>query len=63
MPNRLRAEMERRQLSYRDLAFLTGYSAGFLCRVANGKRRPSREHALAIARALKVSPGRLWAEQ
>jgi transcriptional regulator with XRE-family HTH domain len=59
-PNRLREEMRRQRLSFRDLAFLTGHSAGYLCHLATGRRRPSRESALRIAKALHVAPARLW---
>ncbi len=54
--------MERKGKSYRDLAFLTDYSAPYLCRIAHGKRRPSKAAALAIAKALGVPPRRLWDE-
>lgn len=55
----LREAMNERRVSYRDLAFLTELDAGFLCRVANGQRRLSRESALRVARALRISPRRL----
>ena len=55
----LQERMSERDLSYRDLAFLTGLDAGFLCRVANGQRRLSRESAFRVAKALEVSPRRL----
>ncbi|MFN2489882.1 MAG: helix-turn-helix domain-containing protein [Actinomycetota bacterium] len=58
--NRLQDEMSRQQLSYRDLAFRTDLSPAFLCRVANGRRKPSKINAERIARALRVSPYRLW---
>jgi len=52
--------MARRSVSFRGLAFVTGLDAGYLCRIANGERRPSREAAVAIAKALGVGPGLLW---
>jgi transcriptional regulator with XRE-family HTH domain len=60
---RLRAAMSTKRLSFRDLAFLTGLSAAYLCRVASGKRQPSKKAALAIAKAVGVSPALLWAER
>lgn len=53
-------EMNRRGWSYRDLGHASGYSAPFLCRVAHGHRRPSRQAQVVIAKALGVSPRRLW---
>lgn len=50
---------ERRGYSFRELAFLTGLSAGYLCRVANGRRQLSPEAALTVARVLGVNPQRL----
>lgn len=55
----LREKMQERELSFRDLGFLTDLNPGFLCRVASGKRRLSRESALRVARALGISPRRL----
>jgi len=60
MGNALRELMDKDRLSYGVLGFLTGYSRGFLCQIANDKRQPSPEAALKIAKALKVSPLRLW---
>jgi transcriptional regulator with XRE-family HTH domain len=64
MANRLRAEMVRQNLSFRELAFLTQppLSPGYLCRLASGQRWPSKRAALAVAKALRVSPARLWVE-
>jgi len=55
----LRERMAERGLSYRDLAFLTGLDAGFLCKVANGQRRLSRDSAFKVARALGIAPRHL----
>lgn len=55
----MREAMERKGLSFRNLEFLTDLSAGYLCRVANGQRRPSKQAALVIAKALGISPQRL----
>ena len=54
--------MARKDLSFMDLGFLTDLDAGYLCWVANGKRRLSKVAALKVARALDVSPRRLRVE-
>jgi transcriptional regulator with XRE-family HTH domain len=51
--------MRRRDLSFRELAFLTDLSAPYLWRVAHGQRRPSKDAALTIAKALNIAPYRL----
>lgn len=48
----LRDAMARKGYSFRDLAFQTDLDPGYLCRVANGERRPSKDAALRIALAL-----------
>jgi hypothetical protein len=53
--------MARKNLSFRDLGFLTDLSAGYLCHVANGNRRLSKQAAMKVARVLEVSPRRLTA--
>jgi transcriptional regulator with XRE-family HTH domain len=59
-PAAMSTAMAQQGRSYRDLGHLTRYSAAYLCRVATGKRGPSPEAALAIAKALRVPhpPGR-----
>jgi len=59
MVSAMQEAMARLDLSYRDLGFLTDLDAGYLCRVANGKRRLSKSAALKVARVLGVSPRRL----
>lgn len=59
MAGDLKTLMRRKHLSFRQLAFLTDLSAGFLCRIANGDRRPSKKAAVRIAQALGTSPGRI----
>jgi hypothetical protein len=49
--------------SFRDLGFVTDLDPGYLCRVANGKRRLSKLAAMKVARALKISPRRLDATE
>lgn len=58
--NRIRELMERRGISYRDLAFMTNLDAGHLCRLAHGKSKPGYESAVSIARALGTSPERVF---
>lgn len=55
--------MARKGLSFRDLGFLTDLDPGYLCRVANGKRRLSKAAAFRVSRALDVSPRRLVAQR
>lgn len=55
--------MARKGLSFRDLGFLVDLDPGYLCRVANGRRRLSKTAALRVARALEVSPRRLVSVQ
>jgi transcriptional regulator with XRE-family HTH domain len=57
----IREAMARKGLTFRDLAWLTDYSAAYLCRVANGTRWPSKDAALRIAKALQI-PARKVAE-
>lgn len=58
----MKEAMARKDYSFRNLAFLTKYSAAYLCRVAKGDRQPSREAALAIAKALGVPVSRIYEE-
>ncbi len=51
-----RQAMADLDLSFRDLAFLTGYDPGYLCHIAKGRRVASRTAALRIAKALGISP-------
>jgi transcriptional regulator with XRE-family HTH domain len=44
------------RFSYRDLGRLAGLSAGYLCEVEKGRKGLSAEAAIAVARALDVSP-------
>jgi transcriptional regulator with XRE-family HTH domain len=59
----MREAMKRKGLSFRDLGFLTDLDAGYLCRVASGKRRLSRPAAFKVARVLEVAPRRLVPNQ
>jgi transcriptional regulator with XRE-family HTH domain len=54
--NGIRAEMERRSWTYRDLAYASGLSEPHLCRVVNGRRKPSPTALIAIAKALQMAP-------
>jgi len=58
----LQAVLAAKGYSYRDGAFVTGYSASYLNRLGTGKRQPSKRAALAIAKALGVSPRELWGD-
>lgn len=58
----LAEQMALQGLTYRDLAAASTYDAAYLCRLANGHQKPSREAARAIAGALGVAPERLWGE-
>jgi transcriptional regulator with XRE-family HTH domain len=53
--------MEREGLSFRDLEAATGFSASYLCRVANGQRKPSPLAVRKLARALRMRPEELGA--
>ena len=55
----MQAAMARKGYSYRTLGFLTDLDAGYLCRVAHGKRRLSRPAAVKVATALQIAPRRL----
>jgi transcriptional regulator with XRE-family HTH domain len=55
----MREAMARQGYSFRDLGFLTELSPGYLCRVARGERRLSKEAAFRVARVLKIAPRRL----
>lgn len=48
--------LRRKGWSFRRLAFETGLSAGYLCRVAGGQRRPSRSAAIRIGEVLGLGP-------
>lgn len=57
---RLRSARRRRGMSLRELAGLSGLSAGFLSMVENGQRRLDRTgHINALAQALRISPAEL----
>ncbi|HMK91370.1 MAG TPA: helix-turn-helix transcriptional regulator [Thermoleophilia bacterium] len=48
--------MRWRGLSYRQLAYLTGLSAGHLNHLTRGRRAPTEETLETVARALHVEP-------
>jgi excisionase family DNA binding protein len=48
--------MERERLSFRDLEAATGFSASYLCRVADGRRNPSPLAVRKLARVLGMTP-------
>lgn len=58
--NRLRNWRQRHRLSLRELADLTGLSAGMLSRVERGERRLSPMARVALARRLGVRVGDLF---
>lgn len=49
----------RGKMSLRRLAKLTGYSAGYLCRLERGLRRPRQETLAALSVVLGIDLGRL----
>ena len=51
--------MARQGISFRRLAFKVDCDPGYLCRVARGLRRPSKEIAERIADALGIAPQRV----
>ena len=55
-PEAMRDLMRWHGLSYRQLAYMSGLSAGHLNHLTRGKRSPSEESVHAIARALHVGP-------
>jgi transcriptional regulator with XRE-family HTH domain len=56
----LLAKMRAEGFTFRDLSYVTGKSASYLCRIANGQVTPPRATALVIAKALKTSPRELF---
>jgi hypothetical protein len=52
----MREAMARKGHSFRTLSFLTDLDPGYLCRIASGERRPSKDAALKIARILSLNP-------
>ncbi len=53
----MRRLMEQRDLTYRQLAYLTGLSSGYLSHLTKGARPvPANGHIERIARALHVAP-------
>lgn len=58
----IKAVMERRSLTYRDLGFLTGLDPSYLNRIVRGDKVPSRLAALRIAKALGLRPEDVPAE-
>lgn len=58
--NRLREEMQRQGMTFSELAVLSGYSAGFLSRVASGDRGASPLAQYRIAKAIGAQATRLW---
>lgn len=58
--NAVRKGMERKSISFRDLADKVGVTAGYLCHVLNGKRNPpSPDVIVEIAKALDIDPKEL----
>lgn len=55
-PEALTELRRRRRLSYRQLAYKSGHSAGYLDRLSKGNRSPDEGTLPAIANALRVPP-------
>lgn len=55
----LRAARIERELTQEQVAELSGVQAGEISRIETGKRDPQVSTLLKIARALRVSPGKL----
>jgi len=49
-----------RKLSLRKLAEKTGIHYSYLCHMGRGRRMPTLERAMKIARALKTTPDHLF---
>ncbi len=52
--DRVKAEMEKQNVSVRGLAKEAGISPGFLSYILNGKRKPLEENIVSIAKALNI---------
>lgn len=58
----VRRELERRQMSQRELARAAGVHYVSICRILSGDTIPSVETCEAVARALDISPEKIFRE-